>query len=144
MSYNITKEVWDYATKKGLSAVSTGGNVDYMVASSVSKKIDAVILASAEDADSPDTLRGEASLVIIMLDETWHEDAQICIPVKDAKTGIDMIASMTGAVNVAKTTLSGIHQGVNDIYEKFDEGELSYEEASKIMKGTLTEYLKHL
>jgi hypothetical protein len=93
-AYNITPVIVNAAEELGLNAIATGGNVDY-ICKYVGKNLDGsdriVILSSAEGGDTPDRLN-EPSELIIMLDEGWH--SEIAFPVKTAKEGLRVMASM--------------------------------------------------
>lgn len=91
---NIDAAIVREAELRGLDATATGGGLDYIY-KELGKNEDGssriVILSSASDAGSPDSLSDGADLVI-MLNESWIE--QVAISVRSAKEGMALMEKM--------------------------------------------------
>lgn len=92
--HNIPESIILQAERLGLDAMSTGGNMDYIY-KEIGKNQDGsdrvVLLASANDAGSPDKLTDKCDLNI-MLNEEWND--MISIPMSNVRAGLIVMASM--------------------------------------------------
>lgn len=91
---NIDDAIVREAERRGLDAMSTGGGFDYIY-KELGKNEDGssrvVILSSAGDAGSPDSL-SDGSDLLIMLNENWTE--QVAISAKSAREGMALMEKM--------------------------------------------------
>lgn len=92
--YNITPAIVKAAEALGLEALATGGNCDFImkrIGTNKDRSPRIVILASAEQAGTPDKLSEKAELLII-LDREWHDE--VGIPCGTARDGLNLMARM--------------------------------------------------